>query len=61
MASERILALLTPGAVVGDLSMIDGLPRSASVFAVSNCGSRSQLFLDACAGIGAANDEQKQQ
>jgi CRP/FNR family cyclic AMP-dependent transcriptional regulator len=34
---ERILALLTPGAVVGDLSMIDGQPRSASVIAVSNC------------------------
>jgi len=34
---ERILALLTPGAVVGDLSMIDGLPRSATVIAVSNC------------------------
>jgi CRP/FNR family transcriptional regulator len=34
---ERILALLTPGAVVGDLSMIDGLPRSASVIAVSDC------------------------
>ena len=34
---ERILALLTPDAVVGDLSMIDGLPRSASVIAVTNC------------------------
>jgi CRP/FNR family cyclic AMP-dependent transcriptional regulator len=34
---ERILALLTPGAVVGDLSMIDGLPRSASVIALSDC------------------------
>src|SRR5262245_47322824 len=35
--AERILALLTPDAVVGDLSMIDGLPRSASVIAVSDC------------------------
>ncbi len=34
---ERILALLTPQAVVGDLSMIDGLPRSATVAAVSDC------------------------
>jgi CRP/FNR family cyclic AMP-dependent transcriptional regulator len=35
--AERIVALLTPGAIVGDLSMIDGLPRSASVIAVSDC------------------------
>jgi CRP/FNR family transcriptional regulator, cyclic AMP receptor protein len=34
---ERILALLKPRAVVGDLSMIDGLPRSATVVAVSDC------------------------
>ena len=32
--SERILAFLGPGAVVGELSLIDGLPRSASVVAV---------------------------
>jgi CRP-like cAMP-binding protein len=32
--SERILALFGPGAIVGELSMIDGLPRSASVVAV---------------------------
>jgi len=32
--SERILAFLGPGALVGELSMIDGLPRSASVVAV---------------------------
>lgn len=37
---ERILTILTPGAVVGDLSMIDGLPRSASVIAVSDCNLR---------------------
>src|SRR5262245_55230305 len=35
--AERILALLKPGAIVGDLSMIDGLPRSATVIAVSDC------------------------
>jgi CRP/FNR family transcriptional regulator, cyclic AMP receptor protein len=32
---QRIVALLTSGAIVGDLSMIDGLPRSASVVAVT--------------------------
>lgn len=32
--TERILAFLGPGAIVGELSMIDGLPRSASVVAV---------------------------
>jgi CRP/FNR family transcriptional regulator, cyclic AMP receptor protein len=32
--SERILAFFGQGAIVGELSMIDGLPRSASVVAV---------------------------
>jgi CRP/FNR family transcriptional regulator, cyclic AMP receptor protein len=32
--SERILAFFGPGAILGELSMIDGLPRSASVVAV---------------------------
>jgi CRP/FNR family transcriptional regulator, cyclic AMP receptor protein len=32
--AERILAFLGPGAIVGELSVIDGLPRSASVVAV---------------------------
>ena len=31
---ERILAILGPGAIVGELAMIDGLPRSATVHAV---------------------------
>jgi hypothetical protein len=31
---ERILAILGPGSVVGELSMIDGAPRSASVLAL---------------------------
>lgn len=31
---ERILAFLGPGSIVGELSMIDGLPRSASVVAL---------------------------
>jgi CRP/FNR family transcriptional regulator, cyclic AMP receptor protein len=34
--NERILAFLGPGAIVGELSIIDGLPRSASVVAVRN-------------------------
>jgi CRP-like cAMP-binding protein len=32
--NERILAFLGPGTIVGELSIIDGLPRSASVVAV---------------------------
>jgi CRP-like cAMP-binding protein len=31
---ERILAILGPGSVVGELSMIDGAPRSASIIAL---------------------------
>jgi CRP-like cAMP-binding protein len=31
---ERILAILGPGALVGELSIIDGLPRSATVMAL---------------------------
>ena len=32
--AERILAIVGPGAIVGELSTIDGLPRSALVAAV---------------------------
>ena len=35
--AERILAILGPGAIVGDLAMIDGRPRSASVTALRDC------------------------
>ena len=34
---ERILAMLGPGAIVGELAMLDEGPRSASVFAVREC------------------------
>lgn len=34
---ERIVAILGPGAIVGELSMIDGLPRSASVTTLKDC------------------------
>jgi CRP/FNR family cyclic AMP-dependent transcriptional regulator len=37
---ERIIAILGPGALVGELSMIDGLPRSASVIALQDCELR---------------------
>ena len=37
LGEERILTVFGPGAIVGELSMIDGLPRSASVVAVSDC------------------------
>jgi len=32
--AERVLAILGPGTLVGELSMIDGAPRSASVTAI---------------------------
>jgi len=38
--SERILAILGPGSIVGDLAIIDGLPRSASVTALRECKLR---------------------
>ena len=37
---ERIIAILPEGSVVGDLAMIDGLPRSASVTALTDCELR---------------------
>jgi CRP/FNR family transcriptional regulator, cyclic AMP receptor protein len=35
--AERILAFLPEGSIVGELSLIDAQPRSASVIAVENC------------------------
>jgi CRP/FNR family cyclic AMP-dependent transcriptional regulator len=37
---ERIIAILRSGAIVGDLAVIDGLPRSASIVAVTDCELR---------------------
>ncbi len=34
---QRILAILGPGAIVGELAMIDSLPRSASIEALRPC------------------------
>jgi len=34
---KRTLAILGPGAIVGELAMIDGLPRSADVHAIGDC------------------------
>ena len=44
--TERILAFLGPSAIVGELSMIDGRPRSASVVAIRD-SSLSFLSCDA--------------
>ena len=35
--AERILAILGPGSIVGDMAMVDGRPRSASVSALRDC------------------------
>src|SRR5262249_15738884 len=45
--SERILAILGPGSVVGELSMIDSAPRSASVSALRD----SKLSFVDCAAF----------
>lgn len=49
--AERILAFLGPGAIVGELSIIDGLPRSASVVAVRKTELRfvSRAAFESCA------------
>src|SRR2546426_5371996 len=48
---ERILAILGPGAVVGELSVIDGRPRSASVTALrdSKLSFVGRAAFEACA------------
>jgi CRP/FNR family transcriptional regulator len=37
---NRILAVLGPGSIAGELALIDGRPRSASVFAIRDCELR---------------------
>jgi len=37
---ERIIAILRSGAIVGDLAVIDGLPRAASIVGVTDCELR---------------------
>jgi len=51
--AERILAIVGPGAIVGELSTIDGLPRSASVSAVRE----SELSFISRAAFAAFADE----
>ncbi|MGE5166459.1 MAG: Crp/Fnr family transcriptional regulator, partial [Sphingobacteriales bacterium] len=50
--AERILAILGPGSIVGDMAMIDGRPRSASVTALRDCKLRfvSRAAFEAVAG-----------
>ncbi len=50
--AERILAILGPGSIVGDLAIIDGKPRSASVSALRDTRLQfvSQTAFDAFAG-----------
>ena len=36
---ERIIAIIRSGAIVGDLALIDGLPRAASIVAVTDCAT----------------------
>lgn len=50
--AERILAILGPGSIVGDLSIIDGKPRSATVTALRECKLRfvSRAAFEAVAG-----------
>jgi CRP/FNR family transcriptional regulator, cyclic AMP receptor protein len=49
--AERILAFLGPGAIVGELAVLDGLPRSATVMALrdSDLLFISKSKFDACA------------
>jgi CRP-like cAMP-binding protein len=49
---ERILAILGPGAIVGELSMLDGTPRSALVAALRE----SKLSFISCAAFQAFAD-----
>jgi CRP/FNR family transcriptional regulator, cyclic AMP receptor protein len=47
---ERSIAILGPGSIVGELSVLDGLPRSASVIALRDCSLQfiSRDLFDRC-------------
>ncbi len=53
---ERILAILGPGALVGELSMIDGAPRSAAVTAIRDT-RLAFVARDAFAAFAQANPD----
>ena len=52
LGEERTISLLRSGAIVGELSVIDGGPRSASVIAVTDCSlsffsrAKFQTYID---------------
>ena len=54
--AERILAILGPGSIVGDMAMIDGRPRSASVSALREC-KLSFISRSAFEALAAKNPE----
>src|SRR4029077_9795679 len=54
--AERILAILGPGSIVGDMAMIDGRPRSASVSALRDC-KLSFVFRAAFETVAEKNPE----
>jgi CRP-like cAMP-binding protein len=54
--AERILAILGPGSIVGDMAMIDGRPRSASVSALREC-KLSFISRSAFESLAAKNPE----
>ncbi|HYA28781.1 MAG TPA: Crp/Fnr family transcriptional regulator [Acidobacteriota bacterium] len=54
--AERILAILGPGSIVGDMAVIDGRPRSASVSALRDC-KLSFVSRSAFETIAAKNPE----
>jgi len=55
-AERKVLSEIEPGQSVGEFSLIDGLPRSASVIAVQNCVLLS-LTAGAFKGLIANNPE----
>jgi CRP-like cAMP-binding protein len=54
--AERILAIFGPGAIVGDMAMIDGRPRSAAVSGLRDC-NLSFVSRAAFEAVAAKNPE----